>query len=155
MIWKIALKEWRDLVRDGRFRIAGGVVSAFLLVSLGSGWVQYRGEKVEHDAAQAATRQQHRKTRQRSTEGRKGRQDCCRWRITERTRLMAVSNYHSSVDLKNVDFEGVIHEDVLDQIWNISHIPLPLTDAIGSGDADNTYYSWVEDELAHLQLLID
>lgn len=61
---------------------------------------------------------------------------------------MAVSDYHSSVDLKAVAEGGVINEDVMQQIWDISNIPLPLTDAIGSGTADNTYTEWVEDELA-------
>lgn len=61
---------------------------------------------------------------------------------------MAVSDFHSSVDLGSVDYNGLINEDVMQQIWNISDYPLPLTDLIGSGSADSTYYEWVEDELA-------
>ncbi|WP_164658259.1 DUF5309 family protein [Tropicibacter sp. Alg240-R139] len=61
---------------------------------------------------------------------------------------MAVSNHWSSVDLKSVDFNGLIREDVMDKIFDISRIPLPLTDLIGSDSADNSYTEWTEDKLA-------
>lgn len=61
---------------------------------------------------------------------------------------MAVSNYQTSVDLRDVDFQGVINEDVMQEIWDISRIPLPFSDAVGSDSVDNPYTSWVEDELA-------
>ena len=50
-------------------------------------------------------------------------------------------------DLKSVNLDGLIHEDVMSQIWDISHIPLPFTDMIGSGSHDNQYFSWTIDKL--------
>lgn len=43
---------------------------------------------------------------------------------------------------------GVIREDVMNQIWDISKIPLPLTDAISKGTHTNRYAEWTEDKLA-------
>ena len=50
-------------------------------------------------------------------------------------------------NLKDVDFQGQIHEDVMDKIWDISKIPLPLTDMLGSGTHGNDYTSWTTDQL--------
>jgi len=50
-------------------------------------------------------------------------------------------------DFSSVDFNGTIREDVMDQIWDISNIPLPFTDLVGSDTADNHYHEWVEDKL--------
>jgi len=50
--------------------------------------------------------------------------------------------------LKSVALGGLVREDVMDQIWDISNIPLPLTEAIGSDTHDNEYCEWVVDELA-------
>lgn len=61
---------------------------------------------------------------------------------------MATVDYLSSADLKSVARDGVIRESVMDQIWDISKIPLPLTDMIGSGTHDNSYTSWVQNTLA-------
>jgi len=43
---------------------------------------------------------------------------------------------------------GVIREDVMAKIWDISNIPLPFTDLIGSGSHTNRYAEWTEDTLA-------
>lgn len=43
---------------------------------------------------------------------------------------------------------GVIREDVMDQIWDISNIPLPLTDMISKGTHSNRKAEWTEDKLA-------
>lgn len=43
---------------------------------------------------------------------------------------------------------GVIREDVMNQIWDISNIPLPLTDAISKGKHTNRKAEWTEDKLA-------
>jgi len=43
---------------------------------------------------------------------------------------------------------GVIREDVMNQIWDISNIPLPLTDAISKGKHTNRKAEWTEDQLA-------
>lgn len=50
--------------------------------------------------------------------------------------------------LRDIDFQGVIHEDVLDAIHSISPEENTFLDLIGAGTADNTYSSWVEDALA-------
>ena len=60
---------------------------------------------------------------------------------------MATTNLDSA-NLKGVDFGGLIHEDVMNKIWDISKIPLPFTDMIGSGTAKNEYKEWTTDELA-------
>lgn len=59
---------------------------------------------------------------------------------------MSANNWDST-DLKSVDFEGWINESVLQQIFDISRIPLPLTDLIGSGSHGNEYHSWLTDSL--------
>jgi len=53
-----------------------------------------------------------------------------------------------SVDLKAVPLNGLINEDVMQKIWDISKIPLPFTDMVGSGSARNSYKEWTTDELA-------
>lgn len=61
---------------------------------------------------------------------------------------MATTNLDSA-DLKGVAFGGLIREDVMNKIWDISKIPLPFTDMIGSGGkAKNAYKEWTTDELA-------
>ena len=54
----------------------------------------------------------------------------------------------ASSDLKGVAVNGLIREDVMNKIWDISKIPLPFTDMVGSGSADNEYKEWTTDELA-------
>ena len=44
-----------------------------------------------------------------------------------------------SADLKAVGRGGLIREDVMSQIWDISKIPLPFTDMIGSETSKNAY----------------
>lgn len=53
-----------------------------------------------------------------------------------------------SADLKAVTVGGLIREDVMNKIWDISRIPLPLTDMIGSGTHTNSYTEWTIDALA-------
>lgn len=43
---------------------------------------------------------------------------------------------------------GFVPEDVMAKIWDISKIPLPLTDAIGQGSHGNEYAEWTKDKLA-------
>jgi len=59
---------------------------------------------------------------------------------------MATFNLDSA-ELKGVPRDGLIHEDVMNKIWDISKVPLPLTDMIGSGSAGNEYKSWTQDTL--------
>ena len=61
---------------------------------------------------------------------------------------MATKDYLSSADLKAVDYQGLIKEDVMNQIWDISAIPLPFTDMVGSDTTGNSYTSWTTDKLA-------
>ena len=60
---------------------------------------------------------------------------------------MATYNLDSA-DLKGVLVNGLIREDVMNKIWDISKIPLPFTDMVGSGSAKNEYKEWTTDELA-------
>lgn len=60
---------------------------------------------------------------------------------------MSTANLDSA-DLKGVLVNGLIREDVMNKIWDISKIPLPFTDAIGSGSAKNEYKEWTTDVLA-------
>lgn len=60
---------------------------------------------------------------------------------------MSTANLDSA-DLKGVAYGGLIKEDVMNRIWDISRIPLPLTDMIGSGATHNSYVEWTTDSLA-------
>lgn len=52
-----------------------------------------------------------------------------------------------TVDLKAVDFQGLIREDVMDQIFDISPTDIPFIASIGSDTAKNTYVEWTTDRL--------
>ena len=52
---------------------------------------------------------------------------------------MSTANLDSA-DLKGVPHQGLINEDVMQRIFDISKIPLPLTDRIGTEDAGNAYF---------------
>jgi len=43
---------------------------------------------------------------------------------------------------------GLVPEDVMSKIWNISAIPLPFTDAVGTDTHGNSYAEWTKDVLA-------
>jgi hypothetical protein len=60
---------------------------------------------------------------------------------------MSTANLDSA-DLKGVLAGGLIREDVMNKIWDISRIPLPFTDMVGTGSAKNEYKEWTTDELA-------
>jgi Family of unknown function (DUF5309) len=60
---------------------------------------------------------------------------------------MATTNLDAA-DLKAVAYRGLIREDVMEKIWDLSKIPLPLTDRIGTDTAKNPYKEWTTDELA-------
>ena len=64
---------------------------------------------------------------------------------------MSTANLDSA-DLKAVTRGGLIREDVMDKIWDISKIPLPFTDMIGSETSKNSYKEWTTDELAAVDL---
>lgn len=51
--------------------------------------------------------------------------------------------------LKGVQRGGLIREDVMNKIWDISNIPLPCMDLIGVGEAaKNPYKEWTTDTLS-------
>ena len=54
----------------------------------------------------------------------------------------------TSATLKAVPFGGLINEDVMQKIWDISNIPLPVQDMISSGTHKNEFAEWTTDELA-------
>jgi hypothetical protein len=60
---------------------------------------------------------------------------------------MSEDNWDSQ-DLIRVAVDGQINEDVMQRVWDISKIPLPLTQRIGSGESGNEYKSWTTDKLA-------
>jgi len=53
MLRTIASKEYRELLRDGRFRWAGGIVAGLLLVAGLAGFIAWREQAAQRDAAQA------------------------------------------------------------------------------------------------------
>lgn len=54
----------------------------------------------------------------------------------------------SSADLKAALTGGLLHEDVMSAIWDISNVPLPFMDRVGSEPVDNARKDWTVDELA-------
>jgi Family of unknown function (DUF5309) len=60
---------------------------------------------------------------------------------------MSTANLDSA-DLKAVTRNGLIREDVMSKIWDISKIPLPFTDLVGSETHKNSYVEWTTDALA-------
>lgn len=61
--------------------------------------------------------------------------------------MAAPADYLDAADLKNVLSGGLVREDVLDEIFDISDIPTPFLDMIGEEGYDNSYSEWVEDKL--------
>jgi hypothetical protein len=61
---------------------------------------------------------------------------------------MSTANLDSA-DLKAaLSAPGLIREDVMNKIWDISKIPLPFTDMVGKGSHSNEYNEWTEEALA-------
>ena len=59
----------------------------------------------------------------------------------------APADYWDTNDLKSVAAGGLVNEDVMQKIWDISNIPLPFTERVGTDTADNSYTEWTTDEL--------
>lgn len=64
---------------------------------------------------------------------------------------MASTNLDSA-DLKSALRGGLLREDVMNKIWDISKIPLPFTDMIGSETSTQAYHEWTLDALAPVDL---
>ena len=60
---------------------------------------------------------------------------------------MATGNI-DSFKLSSIATGGLINEDVMQKIFDISKIPLPFTDMIGSDSHKNERFDWTQDELA-------
>jgi hypothetical protein len=60
---------------------------------------------------------------------------------------MSLANLDAQ-DLGAVLRGGIINEDVMQQISDISNIPLPFTDMIGSGTSKNQLKGWTQDALS-------
>jgi hypothetical protein len=61
--------------------------------------------------------------------------------------MTAPADYLDAKDLKDVAANGMVKEDVQQEIFDCSEIPCPLLDMIGSGSCSNSYTEWTEDEL--------
>lgn len=51
-------------------------------------------------------------------------------------------------DLKDAAFKGLVREDVMDQIFDVTRIPLPFTDLISTDTIGNARAEWTIDALA-------
>jgi hypothetical protein len=61
---------------------------------------------------------------------------------------MATANT-DAYNLAQVAEGGIIHEDVMNKIWNIDPVDLPYQDMAGTGEAaKNMYKTWVKEKLA-------
>lgn len=62
---------------------------------------------------------------------------------------MATADYWSDADLQALTYGGLVNEDVMQKIWNISQIPLPFMDLVGVGaPIKATPYAWTRDAQA-------
>jgi hypothetical protein len=67
--------------------------------------------------------------------------------------LALTATYWSSADLKALTAGGLVNEDVIQRIIDISHIPRPFMDHVGVGEpADNAYTEWTQDALGAVDL---
>ena len=60
---------------------------------------------------------------------------------------MATADYWDEADLKALLAGGLVREDVMDKIHDISQIALPFSDAIGEDTASQSFSEWTIDEL--------
>lgn len=61
--------------------------------------------------------------------------------------MAAPADYLDAADLKGVLAGGLVREDVLDEIFDISDIPTPFLDMIATDGFKNSYSEWTEDKL--------
>lgn len=54
--------------------------------------------------------------------------------------------YWDESDLKALNAGGLVREDVMDRIWDISEIPLEFLDLAGFGSAEQSKHEWTIDE---------
>jgi hypothetical protein len=58
----------------------------------------------------------------------------------------------TAVDLADAGFGGLIREDVMNKIWQIDNIPLPLSDRIGTDSHSNQYAEWTTDTMGPIDV---
>lgn len=58
----------------------------------------------------------------------------------------------SSAALEGVSYGGLVKEDVMNKIWDISSIPLPFMDMVGSDTTKKAYTEWTTDSLGDPEL---
>ena len=61
---------------------------------------------------------------------------------------MAITDVQTGFTLDSVEFGGLIKEDVMNKIWQIDNVPLPLTQRIGTDSHSRAYTEWTTEELA-------
>lgn len=62
--------------------------------------------------------------------------------------MAAPADYLDVADLKSVTAGGLVREDVIDQIFDISDVPTIFLDMIGEEGFSSSYSEWTEDKLA-------
>jgi hypothetical protein len=62
--------------------------------------------------------------------------------------MAVIAALDAKTDLTGIATGGVINEDVMQRIFDVSRIPLPFTDRVGSGRVSAAQYDWVTDKLA-------
>lgn len=64
---------------------------------------------------------------------------------------MAIVGSLSSYDLRAVAYTGgstgALDQTMLSQVWDVSKIPLPFQDQIGTGSASSSVHEWIKDKL--------
>lgn len=59
---------------------------------------------------------------------------------------MATADYWSDADLQALAYGGLVNEEVMQKIWDISQVPYEFMDLVGVGEPiDGTPYGWTQD----------
>lgn len=62
--------------------------------------------------------------------------------------MTAITSLDAKTDLAAVVIGGAINESVMQKIWDVSRVPLPFTDRVGTGSCSAAQQDWVRDRLA-------
>lgn len=61
---------------------------------------------------------------------------------------MAINGAMDSAELRAITTTpGPVREDLMSKIWDVSKVPLPFQDRIGTGTANSNVHEWVQDKL--------
>ena len=69
------------------------------------------------------------------------------WALYGQFKFSAVEDW-TGADLTGIERGGVINEDVMQQIWDISNVPLPFSDRCGMDSIGNASATWTQDKLS-------